>query len=161
MNLNIYVDGSYNKNQPGVTKGGVVITKGYGDSEKVLTIRHLTSDNPVFTRSNNAGGEVLASLVGIMNAATLCNGEKSILNIYYDYKGVKEFITGGYRASDEGMLQYVYAVRKVLESNPNIELKFHKVKAHSGVKFNELADKIAKGIFPYEYSDVIKSSIAI
>ena len=161
MNLNIYVDGSYNRNEPGVTKGGVVITKGFGDNEKVILIRHLSSDNPVFTKSNNAGGEVLASLVGIMNASSLCKGEKSILNIYYDYKGVKEFITGGYRANDKGMLQYVYAVQKVLDSNPNIELKFHKVKSHSGVKYNELADTIAKGIFPYEYSDVIKSSIAI
>ena len=151
MILNIYVDGSYSRKTPDVTRGGIVITNGSFKDEEVILVRHIYTDNPIFTKTNNAGGEVLASLVGIMDASFICNGEQSILNIYYDYKGVKEFLTGGYVARDDGMVQYVLAVRSVLDKNPNVELKFHKVKSHTGVKYNELADSVARGFIPQAY----------
>lgn len=159
MILNIYVDGSYSKRTPNMTFGGIVITKGSYSDEEVILVRHIYSDNPIFTKTNNAGGEVLSSLVGIMDAAFICNGEKSILNIFYDYKGVKEFLTGGYVARDAGMVQYVSAVHAVLNKNPNIELKFHKVKSHTGVRYNELADSVARGVIPSVYDHCRKEDM--
>lgn len=159
MVLDIYVDGSYSKVTPNITKGGIVIVD--SKTKEVISIRHVKSENPSFTKANNAGGEVIASMVGIMDAAFICKGEKSILNIFYDYRGVKDFITGAYTANAEGMVMYVHAVNKILVDNPNVELKFFKVKAHSGDKFNDMADLVAKGNIPDGYRHLMKQTIDI
>ena len=53
--------------------------------------------------------------------------------------------------------------KKVLKNIPNlsrnqwrkIEISFIKVKAHSGNKYNELADKLAKEAFNYDSLDYV------
>ena len=160
MILDIYVDGSYFKKTPNITFGGIIIV----DNKKknnVILIRRVETEYQNFVTMNNAGGEIVAALVGLIDACQICNGEKSTLNIYYDYTGVKSFLTGEYNAKKDGNLQYIHAVRSVLSKNPNIELKFHKIKAHSGNKFNDLADTVAKGNNPNLYLDKKRNTIKI
>lgn len=161
MELDLYVDGSFYKDNPTVTQGGIVILKDLGRGKEVITVRHVNTRNPNFVSAHNAGGEVIASLVGILDAATESRGEKCVVNVFYDYRGVKDFIDGTYTAKKEGMIQYKAGVEEVLRANPNIELKFHKVKAHSGNKYNDLADLIAKGSIPVQYKEVNKTIITI
>lgn len=160
MILDVYVDGSYFKKTPHLTFGGIVIVDNKVKNN-VISIRRVETDKPQFVSMNNAGGEVVASLVGIIDACQICNGEKSTLNIYYDYKGVRDFLTGDYNARKDGNLQYVHAVRSVLSKNPNVNLKFFKIKSHSGNKFNDLADTVAKGYEPNLYLDKKKDTIKI
>lgn len=164
MNIDVYVDGSYYKKTPNLTYGGIVIVQGVNTPyEKILLARHVKTEREEFVSANNAGGELIAALVGIIDGCHLLAGEDGnhIINIYYDYKGVKEFITGGYNAKKMGPVLYVGSVEAVLKQNPRVELKFHKVQAHTGVKYNEDADKIAKGFTPAEYRNYEKETLTI
>lgn len=162
MIIDIYVDGSYSMKEKGIVKGGIVIVKNLrGYDEKVISVRHVRSREPQFTSANNAGGEVIAAMFGIIDAANICNKEDSIINVHYDYKGVRDFIVGDYTARKDGMIIYVGVIDKLMKENPNIKLKFHKVKAHSGDKYNEVADMIAKGVIPIQYKDVEREAAEI
>lgn len=155
MILDVYVDGSWTKRSPEVTTGSVVIVKDFDNYDEVIQVRHVMTDRQCFVKSKNVGGEIVAALVGIMDACHLCNGEESIVNVYYDYRGIRDFIigraAGGYEAQKEGPIIYVRAVKSVLTQNHNVDLKFHKVVAHTGNKYNELADTIARGVIPSQY----------
>lgn len=165
MNIDVYVDGSYYKKTPNLTYGGVVVVQDKNTPyEKIHGVRHVKTEKEEFVSANNAGGELIAALVGILDACQVLQGEegKHMVNIYYDYKGVKEFLEGGeYQARKVGSQIYVGSVSAIKKANPNVELKFHKVVAHSGDRFNELADKIAKGVTPIQYQKYEKETLVI
>lgn len=159
MNLDLYVDGSYSKSEPNITKGGIVLLD--RDKNEVVSVRHVYSNNPDFIKANNDGGEVVAAIIGILESAIYCRGEKSNIRVFYDYRGVADFITGVYRAKAPGMVQYVQHVAKVRRDHPNVKLEFVKVKAHSGVRYNELADSVANGNIPPQYRSVRKETLSM
>lgn len=165
MNIDVYVDGSYYKKTPKVTYGGVVVVQDKNTPKEIIHgVRHVKTEKSEFVSANNAGGELIAALVGIIDACQVlsCVDGKHMVNIYYDYKGVKEFLNGGeYQARKAGPQFYVGAVESVKKVNPNVELKFHKVIAHTGDKFNELADTIAKGVVPTMYQKYQKETLNI
>lgn len=165
MNLDVYVDGSYYKKTPNVTYGGVVVVQDKSTPyEKIHVVRHVKTEQKEFVSANNAGGELIAALVGIIDACQIVSTETGNhqINIYYDYKGVKEFLSGGeYQARKKGPQLYVGSIAAICKANPNVELKFHKVLAHSGNKFNEVADKIAKGVVPPQYKKYEKETLTI
>lgn len=59
----------------------------------------------------------------------------------YDYVGIEKWATGQWRTGKQVSMDYVsyYAILSV-----DVDVSFTKVKAHSGVEYNELADKLAK-----------------
>lgn len=157
MVLELYVDGSWSKNNPGVTLGGIVILK----DKNIVHLRHVKTYIESFVRSNNVGGELLAALIGIMDVCNICNKEKSIVNIYYDYNGVKDFLTDNFTPRKESSIIYVNAIQHVLNENTNVTLYFHKVKSHSGNVYNNLADRVASGVSLGEYRDILKDTITL
>lgn len=136
-----YVDGSYNKDMQ-IYGSGVVLL--LGDSEKHIS---KSGDDKAMLSMWNVAGEVVASMLAIEEAIKLgCHK----LTIYYDYNGIAGWAEGCYlngkktkiwTAHEEGSKRYK---EFIVEAKRQIELNFVKVKAHSGNKYNDMADKLAK-----------------
>lgn len=152
MDLTVYTDGSYSKSVPDITTGGMVILH----NDELLAAQRYISKAPRMVKMNNAGGELMAAIGGLFMAGGLLQqlapGQNNTITIVHDYTGVKEFIESNkpWKPTKPGTLYYVQSVATFKEAYPNISIKFKKVKAHSGVKWNEVVDAIANGIDPLE-----------
>ena len=125
-----YTDGSFNvKNN---TAGYAAILTFENGLEKVLS-GNIT--DPQATPLRNVAGELQAVLEAVKAAEEAC----ADLVIYYDYEGVEKWVTGEWKAKKEFTQKYRNAVRGSF-----IKVEFHKVAAHTGVEYNERADKLAK-----------------
>lgn len=127
-----YVDGSYNKERDICGSGGVII-----NNDKKFFFKTAT-DNKKITIFNNVGGEIEA-VKYVMNFA-VSNNIKSI-DIYYDYQGIQSWAEGSWKANNDYTKDYAMFSRKIFKK---ININFIKVKAHTGVFFNEQADRLAK-----------------
>lgn len=126
-----YVDGSYNKELKIYGLGIVFITSAlYEEISK-------SGNDPVMLKMWNVAGETEAAMAAIQEAINL--GCKT-LTIYHDYTGIAGW-ADDWEADKEGSKRYKKFVKKAKEK---IELKFVKVKAHTGNKYNEIADRLAK-----------------
>lgn len=127
-----YVDGSYNKFSKEFSCGVVIFYKGktYEISKKY--------DDKELSSMRNVAGEIKAS----ENAIKFClkNSIKN-LKIYHDYEGIAKWAKGDWKANKAGTIAYRDFFK---EASKNINITFEKVKAHSGNKFNDKADKLAK-----------------
>ncbi len=150
--VNLYVDGSYRKSEPGITAGGAVVVL---CDTPVCCQRYLTR-NPDFVRSWNVGGELLAAIFGLGLVTGLMKGERVKVAVYYDYMGIECLVQGNppWRAKTVCAKQYVEAVITCRKQNPNLIIEYHKVKAHTGDRWNEAADRVANGIFGEELANV-------
>ena len=63
------------------------------------------------------------------------------LSIYYDYTGIREWVVGSWKAKKELTQKYRDYVRA-----SGIKIHWVKVESHTGVKFNEMADEIARSL---------------
>lgn len=125
-----YVDGSYNQD------AGIC---GYG-----IVFFHQDSSEPELISGSchggswNVSGEIMAALEAVRKA--LNYGCESI-EIFHDYMGISEWVTGNWRAKTPETVRYS---REMLDYLDMIEIRFTHVKAHTGVKWNEEADRLAK-----------------
>lgn len=124
-----YVDGSFYKD-----------TYGYGGFiEDEDGTRHLLQGKGNDSENGsmrNVAGEIAGATAAIKFAED--NGYKT-LTIYYDYSGIEKWATGEWKANKSGTIQY----QQMAMSTP-VKLRFEKVKGHSGVAGNEIADRLAK-----------------
>lgn len=127
-----YVDGSYNVATKEYAYGAVIFHNG-----KEVHFSKKFND-PELASMRNVAGEI----EGSMCAMNYCleHGIGS-LDIYYDYEGIEKWCTGAWKANKEGTIAYRDFYRKASEQ---VEIRFVKVKGHSGDKYNDLADKLAK-----------------
>lgn len=131
--VQIYVDGSYSESY-NLASFGYIILK--NDNE---IYRHYDIvDNPNVIDMRNVAGE----LAGVMSALSWAkNNDITEVTIFYDYEGIEKWTTGEWKAKKENTILY----KKFIENISNtIKIIFIKVKAHSGNKYNELADTLAK-----------------
>ena len=127
-----YVDGSYNA-QTNVFGYGVVMF--YQGKEFHLSRSYQDEEMSVM---RNVAGEIYGSMAAMEYA--IQNNIKN-LTIYYDYMGISKWCTGEWKTNKKGTLAY----KKYYEqAKKKVHISFEKVKGHSGDKFNELADKLAK-----------------
>ena len=128
-----YVDGSFDVHIGRYSFGCVLLTP---NGEIIRKSGH--GDNPEAVAIRNVAGE----MSGAMHAVQWCkkNGYRSI-EIYYDYMGIEMWATGGWKAKNQLTQQYADFMKKYSES---IQITFHKVAAHTGDKYNEEADQLAK-----------------
>ena len=61
--------------------------------------------------------------------------------IYHDYEGIARWANGEWKANKEKTQAYQQFIK---ESREKIQIIFVKVAAHTGVKYNEQADQLAK-----------------
>lgn len=128
-----YVDGSFRQGYEVYGYGVVLILdgemveklSGFGKKAKYVSMR-------------NVAGEVLGSIKAMDWAIE--KGFKK-LHIYFDYEGIEKWATGKWKRNNELTMGYheYFKDRKDL-----IEVVFHKVTGHSGDKFNDMADQLAK-----------------
>ena len=124
-----YVDGSYDKRTRRYGYGVVVVNK---DGEAVATISGGGIDTDGVW---NIAGELEAATRAIKYAKK--TGDDKIV-ICYDYEGIRSWANGTWKAKKEVSQRYVQAVKE-----SGLKITFEKVKSHSGVKYNELADRLA------------------
>lgn len=127
-----YVDGSYDHSQLRYAYGCVLVLP-----EGEITLNG--SDNHEdYVSMRNVAGEILGSEQAVLWA--LEHGYKKV-TIYYDYEGIEKWANNIWKANKPGTQRYKsFIARKRKE----IEISFQKVAAHTGVKYNEMADQLAK-----------------
>lgn len=158
MDLQMYVDGSFTKGMDHVSGAIIILNK-----NNPLIVQRVVSKKEFFVQSMSDGGELLSMIVGLPMVQNLAKGEDVKLDVYFDYKGIEKFVRGPqqWRPQKPVSQLYVYTYNKVTEACPNLNVVFHKVRAHSGVYWNEMADTIAKGFVPGELSVAFKGEIEI
>lgn len=158
--IKVWTDGSFNRSIPDLCRGGYLVLV---NDSVIMAVGHVTSHKPEYASRWNVGGEVIAAGIGLSVAeavrAVLVKqfGEDDVtreITLYHDYEGLNNWVrpnpkTGKrWKANNSVSREYVKLVDDV-ESH-NIVLKFKWVKGHSGDKYNELVDQLAKGNWPAE-----------
>ncbi len=127
-----YVDGSYNIHTK-VFACGVVIL--YNDKE--ITLNESFTDEELATMRNVAG-----EINGSMMAMKYClENNISNLHLFYDYEGIEKWCTGAWKTNKTGTIDYKSFYDSIKDK---LNITFHKVKGHSGDKYNDMADRLAK-----------------
>lgn len=127
-----YVDGSYNIKTKEYGCGVVIFTN---EGKKTI---YKKGDNIEYGKSRNVAGEILGALESMDMAI---NMGKKRLDLYYDYKGIEEWALGNWKTNNTLTKSYKLKyddIKKVLD------VRFNKVDAHTGDKYNEEADILAK-----------------
>lgn len=127
-----YVDGSFSKKKKIYSYGCVLL-----DTKEVEKLKGIGKDKSIVSMRNVAG-ELLAAKKAIKWAVNN-NYEKIV--IHYDYSGIKNWAKGFWKTNKKGTIEYKEFIDKIKDE---IDIEFIKVKAHSGDKYNEKADKLAK-----------------
>lgn len=128
-----YVDGSYNELRNEYSYGVVMF---YDGGEEHFAQKF--SDEEMALMRNVAG-----EIEGSKRAMKFCleKGIKSI-DIVYDYEGIEKWCSGAWKANKEGTKAYKKFYN---EATKSLSVNFVKVKGHSGNKYNDLADSLARG----------------
>ena len=127
-----YVDGSFNVATGEFSYGVVMFHNG-----EEHTFNKAFSD-PELATMRNVAGEIKGAEAAMEYAYK--NGMKS-LTIYHDYEGISKWPLRLWAANKEGTKAYQQYYDEIKKS---VDVKFVKVKGHSGDKYNDLADKLAK-----------------
>lgn len=127
-----YVDGSYDDSKKQYAYGAVI----FYDGGQQQFAEKFSSESMAEMR--NVAGEIEGSK-RVMNFCVE-NKIKSI-DIIYDYEGIEKWCTGAWKPNKEGTKEYKKFYNQVKEV---VHVNFVKIKAHSGNKYNDLADSLAK-----------------
>ncbi|KYH34202.1 ribonuclease H [Clostridium tepidiprofundi DSM 19306] len=127
-----YVDGSYDDSIRQFGSGIVILFNG---EEKTFSIRG-TDESLIDMR--NVAGEIKGAEKAMQYAV---DNNVNRLIIYYDYEGIEKWCIRAWSARKEGTKKYRDFYDEV---SKKVNIQFVKVKAHSGDKYNEEADKLAK-----------------
>lgn len=131
--IEIYVDGSYSSNPPIYGSGWVAV-----EGDESIKKKSFSGEDERYLKSNQVPGEVFGCIDAINWAKE--SGYKGVI-IYYDYEGIEKWATGQWKANSDVAKDYIILYK---QASCGIDVVFRKVKAHSGVNFNEVADKLAK-----------------
>ena len=126
--IRIFVDGSFS---PGFGPAGwaFVVTE---DDKELARGSGITAFD---AESRNIDGEVMASF----QAMKWLEAHDKMGVICHDYEGIARWAKGEWQAKSNIAKMYVAAAKPYLH-----RVQFEKVAAHTGVKWNELVDKLAK-----------------
>lgn len=130
--IKAYVDGSYEHSQGRYAYGCVILLP-----DEVVELNGSGNDED-YVSMRNVAGEILGSETAIKWAIE--HGYKEV-EIYYDYEGIEKWANDIWKANKPGTIRYKQFVK---EQREKIKITFKKVTAHTGDKYNEMADKLAK-----------------
>lgn len=128
-----YVDGSFRQGHQAYGYGVVILKDG-----KIQDRLAGWGNEEDFVAMRNVAGEVTGAMKAIDYA--LEKGETDVL-IVYDYQGVESWATGAWKRNNR-LTQGYYEF--VTERRQNINIRYKKVKGHSGDYYNDMADELAK-----------------
>ncbi len=128
-----FVDGSYDAKTKRYGFGCVLLT----DDGRELT-ENGWGDHPEAVTARNVAGELRATMTAFRRAEEM--GYKN-LRVCHDYNGISAWFQGEWKASSFVAREYI----AVAESYRGVlNVTFEKIAAHTGVKYNEMADRLAK-----------------
>lgn len=130
--MTVYVDGSFDKNTGYFGYGGVVLYQGKRKSFKG------GRNTKELAKMRNVAGEIIAAMQAIKIAL---NAEASQVIIYHDYMGIAEWALGTWQAKNKYTQEYQQFMKA---KSKMVDIAFVKVPAHTGDKYNEQADELAK-----------------
>jgi len=132
--VDIWVDGSCIPNHGVDMQLGWAYLICQGENEL-----HRDSGNdipPDAWEHRNVAGEIQA----VLKALDWCQAQgMRSATIYFDYQGLEEWVSGAWKAKTPFTQAYVEAVKSY-----GMTLRWKKVLAHSGEKFNEIVDSLAR-----------------
>jgi ribonuclease HI len=128
-----YVDGSFNG--ASIYGSGVVLLDHLAE---IVATFSFSGNAPEFILSYQIAGECLSCLKAIEWAI---EHKYQKIFVHYDYLGIEKWATSEWQANKP--ISKFYAQQYAILAS-KIEIIFIKEKAHSGVEYNELADKLAK-----------------
>ena len=127
-----YVDGSYNIHTKVFGFGAVIFHK----NETHTHSQGFT--DPELASMRNVAGEIR----GAMYAMEYCvDNNIPKLQIFYDYAGIEKWCVGEWKCNKDGTIAYCDYYNSVKDK---VDITFIKVKGHSGDKYNDMADSLAK-----------------
>ncbi len=131
--LFIYVDGSFVASKGNYSYGLVAVK----DGEIIYKDKGIGFDKEAVPL-RNVSGEVLGAKMAVEYA--LKNGFKEV-TIGYDYQGVESWAIGTWKRNNRITSEYNEFMQGKMKE---IKIRFKKIKGHSGHKYNDLADRLAK-----------------
>lgn len=136
-----YVDGSYDSIANAFSYGIVFF---YNGQEMHFSKKIIDDD---LAEMNNVAGEIKGAEAAIQYCL---DNDISSVTIYHDYEGIAKWCNGDWKAKKAGTIAYASFYK---EATSKVCVQFVKVKGHSGDRYNELADKLAKEALGIEYLD--------
>ena len=127
-----YTDGSFDIKTKRFALGAVIFAGG-GE----ITLSEAFEDAGL-CEMRNVAGEIMAARRVMEYCAA--HGIPSV-EIRYDYAGVEKWCTGEWKTNKDGTAAYKSFYDGIKSS---LTVRFTKVKGHSGNKYNDLADSLAK-----------------
>ena len=127
----IYIDGSYQPKCPYASWAYVIID---AQGNKVTELSGMCEGKAV---SRNIDGEVYAAI----HAGKWALKYKREVTLFYDYQGLESWALGDWKSKTDIASFYTSEIKKYLPY-----LSFKKVKAHTGDKWNEYVDQLAKNV---------------
>ena len=128
VDYEVYTDGSFSKGKYSYgyafIKDGEVVFEGNGVGEDLEA-----------ASMRNVAGEIAAVVHAVEKAKTL----NARILIYHDYSGISHWVTGDWQAKNKFTQAYV----AFMKSHHGL-YEFRKVAGHSGDRFNDYVDRLAK-----------------
>lgn len=128
-----FVDGSYHAAKKRYGYGCVLLFP-----DGTVTCEKGAGEDPRAVSARNVAGELMATRQAMTRAVEL--GFRN-LRICHDYSGIASWYQGEWRANSYVASEYVAFSETVRGS---LSVSFEKIAAHTGVKYNEMADRLAK-----------------
>lgn len=133
LGIDVYVDGSFMVDKKNYSYGLVVVKQnqvlyeecGIGDDEEAISLR-------------NVSGEVMGAMKAVEYALKQ-NYEQ--ITICFDYQGVESWALGTWKRNNRITQGYHEFMKNQMKK---IKINFKKIKGHSGDKYNDMADSLAK-----------------
>ena len=94
--------------------------------------------DPSLAGMRNVAGEIMGARAAMEYA--IANNKKRLV-IYHDYEGIAKWPLGIWKTNKEGTIAYKAYYD---EAKEKVSVRFQKVTGHSGDKYNDYADKLAK-----------------
>ena len=133
-----YVDGSYKSDTEEFSYGAVVFINGVE-----VEMSHAYNE-PEYAEMRNVAGEIVGA--GKVMQYCIANGIEK-LDLYHDYEGIAKWCTGEWKTTKPVTKRYKAFYDEI---KTQLDVRFIKVKGHSGDKNNDRADKLAKSALGIE-----------
>lgn len=141
--IDIFIDGSFDVSLQRYSFGMVV------DKDERVTLNKSFNDQR-FLVNRNVSGELLGALYAF--GWILENKAQDVLyRINYDYEGIEKWATKDWKANKALTKCYAIISQFVMSQ---VDIKFNKVPAHSGVELNEMVDQLAKDALTQAVSNI-------
>ena len=127
-----YVDGSFCIKTRTYSYGVVIIS-----NEGKETYNGRENDKEL-AEMRNVSGEIKGAMIAMEKAI---EKKKNILYLYFDYTGIEHWAKGDWKTNKNGTRLYKEFYDSIKDK---LQVVFIKVRAHTGVEYNEEADRLAK-----------------